>query len=70
LSAVILQAALGIQTLLHQAPLPLALMHQAMAMIVLTLATLHAQRLSQTVSPASGQVRSGFSSEAATPQAS
>ena len=44
LSAVILQAALGIQTLLHQAPLPLALMHQAMAMVVLTLAVLHARR--------------------------
>ena len=44
-SAVALQAALGILTLLEQAPLALALMHQAMAMIVLTIATLHAQRM-------------------------
>jgi len=41
--AVTLQAALGIATLLEQAPLGLALMHQAMAMIVLTIAVLHAQ---------------------------
>jgi cytochrome c oxidase assembly protein subunit 15 len=41
--AVTLQAALGISTLLAQAPLALALMHQAMAMIVLTVAVLHAQ---------------------------
>jgi cytochrome c oxidase assembly protein subunit 15 len=40
--AVTLQAALGILTLLAQAPLTLALMHQAMAMIVLTVAVLHA----------------------------
>jgi cytochrome c oxidase assembly protein subunit 15 len=40
--AVALQAALGILTLLAQAPLALALMHQAMAMIVLTIAVLHA----------------------------
>ncbi len=43
--AVTVQAAIGIVTLLHQAPLPLALMHQAMAMIVLTIAVLHAQSL-------------------------
>jgi heme a synthase len=70
LSAVILQAALGIQTLLHQAPLPLALMHQAMAMIVLTLATLHAQRLSPAVLASSEQAASGFAPEAATLQES
>jgi len=40
------QAALGILTLLEQAPLGLALMHQGMAMIVLTVAVLHAQRIS------------------------
>jgi heme a synthase len=40
--AVTLQAALGIATLLQQAPLGLALMHQVMAMVVLTLAVLHA----------------------------
>jgi heme a synthase len=41
--AVTFQAALGILTLLEQAPLALALMHQAMAMVVLTVAVLHAQ---------------------------
>jgi cytochrome c oxidase assembly protein subunit 15 len=40
--ALTLQAALGIMTLLAQAPLALALMHQTMAMIVLTIAVLHA----------------------------
>jgi cytochrome c oxidase assembly protein subunit 15 len=46
--AVALQAALGIVTLLEQAPLALALMHQAMAMIVLTIAVLHAQGMAAT----------------------
>jgi cytochrome c oxidase assembly protein subunit 15 len=45
--ALTLQAALGILTLLAQAPLALALMHQAMAMIVLTIAVLHAHRATQ-----------------------
>jgi cytochrome c oxidase assembly protein subunit 15 len=39
------QAALGILTLLEQAPLAIALMHQGMAMIVLTIAVVHAQRI-------------------------
>jgi heme a synthase len=43
--AVTLQAALGIWTLLEVAPLSLSLAHQAMAMLVLTAATLHAARL-------------------------
>ena len=33
-------------TLLHAAPLPLALLHQAMAVVVLAVAVLHAERLS------------------------
>ncbi len=41
-AAVIIQMALGIWTLLSVAALPLALLHQAMAMIVLTLAVIHA----------------------------
>jgi cytochrome c oxidase assembly protein subunit 15 len=41
-AAVTLQAALGIFTLLMVVPLPLALLHQAMAMVVLTVATMHA----------------------------
>ena len=40
-----LQAALGIVTLLAQAPLALALAHQGMAMVVLTVAVVHAERL-------------------------
>ena len=43
--AVTLQAALGVVTLLYQAPLALALAHQGMAMIVFTIAIVHAQAL-------------------------
>jgi heme a synthase len=39
--AVTLQAALGIWALLTVVPLPLALMHQAMAMVTLTLTVIH-----------------------------
>jgi heme A synthase len=39
---VTLQAALGIWTLLMVAPLPLSLLHQATAMLVLTAATVQA----------------------------
>jgi cytochrome c oxidase assembly protein subunit 15 len=45
LAAVTLQAVLGILTLLNQAPIPLALSHQAVAIGVLTLAVLQAERL-------------------------
>ncbi len=44
--AVTLQAALGIVTLLYQAPLPLALAHQMLAIVVFTIAVVHAERLS------------------------
>lgn len=40
------QAVLGILTLLHQVPLSLAIAHQAFAVVVLTAAVVHAQRLS------------------------
>ena len=43
--AVTLQATLGILTLLHQVPIALALMHQAVAIAVLTLAVMQAERL-------------------------
>jgi cytochrome c oxidase assembly protein subunit 15 len=46
-SAVTLQAALGIVALLHQAPLALALAHQAMALVVLAIAVIHAERLAR-----------------------
>jgi heme a synthase len=48
-AAVALQAALGIWTLLMVAPISLALLHQAMAMVVLTAATVHAQQVSSRV---------------------
>lgn len=44
-AVVTLQAVLGIVTLLYQVPLSLALAHQGMAMVVLTVAVLHAERL-------------------------
>ncbi len=43
--AVTLQATLGILTLLHQVPIALALAHQAVAIVVLTLAVMQAERL-------------------------
>jgi cytochrome c oxidase assembly protein subunit 15 len=43
--AVTLQAILGIVTLLNQAPIELALTHQMVAILVFTIAVLHAERL-------------------------
>ena len=48
LGIVTLQATLGILTLLNQAPMDLALAHQAVAIIVLTLAVSQAERLTRT----------------------
>jgi heme a synthase len=45
--AVTLQAALGIATLLEVVPLPLAMLHQAMAMAVLTIAVVHAEQMTR-----------------------
>ena len=44
-AGVTVQACLGILTLVQQVPLPLALLHQAMAIVVLGLAVVNAQRL-------------------------
>ena len=44
-AAMILQAVLGILTLLYQVPIDLALAHQAVAMVVLTLAVFQVERL-------------------------
>jgi len=44
--ALTIQAALGIATLLHQVPILLALAHQGMAIIVLAISVVHAERLS------------------------
>ena len=44
-AAITLQATLGILTLLNQVPIPLALAHQAVAIVVLTLAVCQTERL-------------------------
>ena len=44
---VTVQAGIGIVTLLHQVPLPLALLHQITGIVVLTIAVIHAERLSE-----------------------
>jgi len=44
--AVTLQAALGIVALLYKVPLALSLAHQVMALVVFTIAVIHAERLS------------------------
>jgi cytochrome c oxidase assembly protein subunit 15 len=51
-AALVVQAALGILTLLHQAPLALALLHQATAILVLSIAAVHAARLAAVGAPA------------------
>jgi heme a synthase len=45
LGAISLQALLGILTLLNQVPIDLALAHQAVAIVVLTLAVMQTERL-------------------------
>jgi heme a synthase len=50
--AVCAQATIGIVTLLAAAPLALALLHQAMALVVVTIATLHASRATIMPAPA------------------
>jgi cytochrome c oxidase assembly protein subunit 15 len=45
-AAVLLQAVLGILTLLNQVPIDLALSHQAVAIVVLTIAVINVERLS------------------------
>ncbi|MCX7314716.1 MAG: COX15/CtaA family protein [Hyphomicrobiales bacterium] len=50
-SAMTLQAGVGILTLLHETPLPLALLHQVTGIAVLTIAIVHAERLSQRFAP-------------------
>jgi heme a synthase len=48
---VTLQAALGIVTLLNQAPLPLAFAHQVLAILVFTISVMHAERLTHRARP-------------------
>ncbi len=60
--AITLQAALGILTLLHQVPIPLALAHQAVAIVVLTLAVLQVERLAAR-QPQRGTAATGFAGQ-------
>jgi heme a synthase len=53
---VTLQAALGILTLLHVVPIGLALAHQAVAIVVLSLTVVHAQRVVARASTVPGEV--------------
>ena len=53
-AAIMVQAVLGILTLLHQVPLELALSHQAVAIVVLTLAVLQAELLSREPAQVAG----------------
>jgi len=46
-AAITVQAVLGILTLLNEAPIDLALAHQAVAIVVLTLVVMHAERLAR-----------------------
>src|SRR5215208_6713586 len=60
--AVTLQVVLGIVTLLYQAPIALALLHQAMAIGVLTIAILHAERVSARKEAPLASARAALSS--------
>lgn len=60
--AITIQAGFGIITLLHQAPIALSLAHQGMALVVLTIAVVHAERLS------AGNVAAGVAAVAPEPQ--
>ena len=61
-AAVTLQAAVGIVTLLHQAPIGLALLHQAIAVAVLATAVVHAERLAQRGGRVSAALHGSLSS--------
>jgi cytochrome c oxidase assembly protein subunit 15 len=57
LAAIALQSVLGVVTLLNQAPIDLALLHQAVAIAVLTFAVLQAERLAgRQAAPAAQQL--------------
>jgi heme a synthase len=62
---VTIQAGIGIVTLLHQATLPLALLHQVTGIAVLTIAVVHAERLSP---PSSVNAAASFATRATLPR--
>jgi heme a synthase len=61
-SVITLQAAVGILTLLHVVPLGLALAHQALAVVTLGIAVIHAERISPRRSAAAGVAQPALSS--------
>jgi cytochrome c oxidase assembly protein subunit 15 len=58
--AVTLQAAIGIATLLHQVPISMALLHQAMAIVILTIAVVHTESLARSVHAESADVKAAL----------
>jgi cytochrome c oxidase assembly protein subunit 15 len=59
---VTLQAGLGIVTLLYKAPISLALLHQTIAIVVLAIAVIHAERMSPRAASANLPARAALSS--------
>jgi cytochrome c oxidase assembly protein subunit 15 len=58
-AAIVIQAIIGIVALINQTPISLAIVHQIMAMLVLTIAVVHAERLvarRRSGAPAAAQV--------------
>ena len=66
-AAVTVQATLGILTLVNQAPLDLALTHQAMALVVVALAVAHCERLTPSAHERSGDEAVSFAGAKAQP---
>jgi cytochrome c oxidase assembly protein subunit 15 len=62
-AVVTLQASVGIVTLLHQVPIGLALLHQAIAVVVLATAVIHTERLAQRVGRVSAAHRGSLASQ-------
>lgn len=60
--AVTLQAAIGIATLLYQVPISLALLHQGMAIVILTIAVVHAEGLVRSARAKSMDTRPALAS--------
>jgi cytochrome c oxidase assembly protein subunit 15 len=64
LAALAVQAGLGIAALIHQVPIGLALAHQGMAIVVLAVATVHAERLQPRTQGAKVPATAGIGSAA------
>ena len=53
-AAITIQSAIGIVALIHQTPIALALLHQAMAIVTLTIAVVHAERVVRRIGAHAG----------------